>query len=126
MAAIQKLLADGPNLEQKLEYIRRDPGIIQFIGPAEDKVRVSLDPVAEYIAGLHLLELYSANEAQWYEFLTEADKKEGAPRSIEGFLLAVKDCCPAKGKDYGVPEFVEGKLAQKTRITEEVSKVEAV
>jgi hypothetical protein len=76
-----------------LDYLCQDLGIIQCVGPAEDKVRVSLDPVAEYLAGLHVLELYGANEVQWRRFLQEADKKEGAPQTIQGFLLAVRECC---------------------------------
>lgn len=118
LAAIQRALADENDLDQKLQYLCRDLGIIQFVGPAEDKVRFSLDPLAEYLAGLHLLELYAANDGQWKLFLEEADKKEGAPMSIEGFLLAVRDCCLAKGRDYGVPSFVERELAQKTSIKE--------
>jgi hypothetical protein len=125
LAAIHASLADEPDLNQKLDYLCRDLGIIQCVGPAEDKVRVSLDPVAEYLAGLRLLELYGANEVQWQAFLKEADKKEGAPQAIQGFLLAVRDCCLAKGKDYSVPVFVERQLAQKTGITDETSKTEA-
>jgi HEAT repeat protein len=126
LSAIHNALADEPNLDQKLDYLCRDLGIIQCVGPAEDKVRVTLDPVAEYLAGLRLLELHSGNELQWQAFLKEVDKKEGAPQAIQGFLLAVRDCCLAKGKDYGVPEFVEWQLAQKTEITQEISKAVTV
>ncbi len=116
LAAIHTALADEPNLDQKLDYLSRDLGIFQIVGPSEDKVRVSLDPVAEYLAGLCLLELYGAEEAQWRAFLEAADNKEGAPKSIEGFLLALRDCCLAKGEDYNVPGFVEHELAQKAGI----------
>jgi hypothetical protein len=116
--AIHTTLAAERGLDLKLDYLWRDLGIIHYVGPAEDKVRVSLDPLAEYLAGLHLLELYGDKNDLWKTFLGEADKKEGAPKSIEGFLLAVRDCCLAKGKGYGVPEFVERELAQKTGIQE--------
>jgi hypothetical protein len=125
LAAIRIALADEADLDQKLAYLCRDLEIIQYVGPAEDRVRVTLDPVSEYLAGLRLLELYGANEVQWKAFLKEADKKEGAPKAIEGFLLAVRDCCLAKGKDKGVPGFVEKELAQKTSITKETAKEEA-
>jgi hypothetical protein len=36
---------------------------------------------------------------------------------IKGFLLAVRDCCLAKGKDAGVPDFVADELALKTGLT---------
>ena len=95
------------------------------MGAAEDRVRITLDPVSEYLAGLRLLELYGANELQWQGFLKKPDSKEGAPQACEGFLLAMRDCCLAKGEDYGVPQFVEQKLAHKTSITKETAKEEA-
>ena len=36
---------------------------------------------------------------------------------IKGFLLAVRDCCLAMGKEAGVPDFVEDELALKTGLT---------
>jgi hypothetical protein len=114
LADIQTALADELDLDQKLRYLSQELGIIRFIGLAENKVRIALDPLAEYLAGLRLLELYGPNEAHWKAFLEEADKKEGAPASIEGFLLAVRDCCLDKGKECGVPGFVEQELALKT------------
>ncbi len=119
LTAVHTALAAEPDLDQKLDYLCRDLGIIQCVGPAEDRMRVSLDPVAEYLAGWHLLELYEANDGQWRSFLEEANKKEGAPKAIEGFLLAVRDCCLAKGKEFGVPGFVEMELAQMTGINVE-------
>ncbi len=125
LAAIYQALAVEANLDQKLDYLCQDLGIIQYVGPAEDKVRVSLDPVAEYLAALRLLELYGGNELQWRTFLQEADCKEGAPQAIHGFLLALRDCCLAKGEDYEVPAFVEQELTRKTAITLESAKAEA-
>jgi len=37
---------------------------------------------------------------------------------------AVRDCCLAKGKDCGVPGFVEEQMAQRTMMTQELSKDE--
>lgn len=56
------------------------------MGPAEYQVRITLDPLAECLAGLGLLELYGAKEGQWKPLLAEVEKKEGVPQSIEGFL----------------------------------------
>jgi len=113
LRAIQAALPDEEDLDPKLKYLTEKLGIIRFVGPDEDKVRMTLDPLAEYLAGLRLIELYGSDEKQWKRFLDEADKKEGAPEAIAGFLLAVRDCCLAKGKEHGIPNFLHLELAKR-------------
>jgi HEAT repeat protein len=77
-------------------------------------IRFALDPLAEYLAGLYLVENYNEKEASWREFIAKVDSNPDKREEIKGFLLAVRDCCLAKGTDAKVPSFVPeelGKLA---------------
>jgi hypothetical protein len=87
--------------------------LIQTIGPAQDQIRFALDPLAEYLAGLQLLEHYGKNQGQWRKFLAQADAMAGAPTAIQGLLLAVRDCCLAKGAEAKVPDFVAQELGKR-------------
>lgn len=102
----------GDNAEARLKYLEDRLRLIQTIGPALDQIRFALDPLAEYLAGLQLLEHYGKDRGQWRKFLTQAAARPGAPATIQGFLLAVRDCCLAKGSDAKVPDFVAQELGK--------------
>jgi HEAT repeat protein len=79
-------------------------------------IRFTIDPLAEYQAGLCLVEDYKDDAQKWHNFLAEAKSKPGCRDDIKGFLLAVRDCCLTKGSKGSkkVPDFVAeelGKLA---------------
>ncbi|MGB8687996.1 MAG: hypothetical protein WCD53_11755 [Microcoleus sp.] len=61
------------------------------IGVAHDQIRFALEPLAEYLAGLYLLDINGKDESKWQDFLKVADSPN-SPEVIKGFLLAVKDC----------------------------------
>ncbi len=103
----------GDEPEIHLNYLKERLGLIQIIGPAQDQVRFAVDPIAEYLAGLHLVDIYGSDEQKWRNFLNKADYVEGTPAAIQGFLLAVRDCCLAQG---GVPNFVVEELNQRTGV----------
>jgi HEAT repeat protein len=113
VANIHNALSGEEDLEKKIDYLATDLGIIRLIGPAQDAVLISLDPLAEYLAGLQLIELLGSDEEKWRQFLDEADKKEAAPEAIKGFLLAVRDCCLTQRKTAVVPDFVAPELAKR-------------
>ena len=74
---------------------------MQTIGPARDRIRFTLDPLAEYLAALKITEDLAENEQDWRDFLAAADVVRGAPMTIKGFLLALRDCCLVNGADLG-------------------------
>lgn len=82
----------GDKAEVHLRYLEERLLLIQTIGPSKDQLRFSLDPLAEYLAALHLISLYDGHEDQWLDFLTSAEEKPDSPASIAGFLAAVQDC----------------------------------
>ncbi|NEP40596.1 MAG: NACHT domain-containing protein, partial [Okeania sp. SIO2H7] len=100
-----------------LEYFEKHLRLLKSIGYGErkdrNKIRFALDPLAEYLAALYLVEQNKDEEEKWREFLVTAEEKLGK-EEIKGFLLAVRDCCLAKGSEVRVPSFVAdeiGKLA---------------
>jgi hypothetical protein len=96
-----------------LEFLEADLRIIQTIGPARDKVNFTLDPLAEYLAALWLVETLGPSERLWRPMLAEMDASLGAPNTIAGFILALRDCCTIKGKEFGVPTFMAKELSSR-------------
>jgi NACHT conflict system protein len=93
-----------------LKYLEDRLHLIQSIQPAQEHIRFLLDPLAEYLAALHLLDKCSDDEKSWHAFLEECDKKTEALGAIQPFLTAVQDCCLAKSKQLGIPNFVDHEL----------------
>ncbi|HEY9667123.1 MAG TPA: PBS lyase, partial [Coleofasciculaceae cyanobacterium] len=107
----------GDNAEARLKYLEDRLRLVQTIGPALDQIRFTLDPLAEYLAALQLLEQYGKNQGQWRKFLTQTAAIPGAPTVIQGFLLAVRDCCLAKGQQANVPDFVAQELSKRAGLS---------
>ena len=105
-----------------LYYIENRLRLLKTVEPVKDRFKFLLDPLAEYLAGLHILDLYGEDEAAWHQFLAAADQKEGAPATTKGFLLALRDCCLAKGKKANAPAFVATELAKRAGLDPEVLK----
>jgi HEAT repeat protein len=105
------IIAIGNNEgEIHLDYLEKRLHLIQTISPAEDKIRFTLDPLVEYLAALYLCSLYRNDENQWSELLNHIDNISIS----QGFLIALRDCCSAKGEEYNIPSFVLEKLLEAT------------
>jgi len=96
-------------LENKLRVLRRDKAQTRFV----------LDPLAEYLAGMQVVETYKGNTAHWKSFFKRADEK--SPEKIKGFLLAVRDCCLV-AKDVNVPDDVCEELEKRGGLDPELVK----
>ncbi|MDT9338956.1 HEAT repeat domain-containing protein [Trichodesmium erythraeum 21-75] len=109
---LKKEQAEAYLAEEYLEYLEGDLQIIKR-GPLENQIHFSLDPLAEYMAALYVVESHGENRQKWDEFLDKADEL-GKKSIIQGFLRAVQDCCLAKQEDkkaeFMIPEFVLEKL----------------
>jgi HEAT repeat protein len=107
---ILKVLGEqkGPGL---LGHLKDNLRIVQAAGAAGEFIRFSLDPLAEYLAALYLVDEYGEDEQKWRKFLAEADAMEGAPEAIKGFLIAVHDSCVAKPKE--TPAFIVEELSKR-------------
>ncbi|WP_448272457.1 hypothetical protein [Nostoc sp. DSM 114160] len=89
--------------------------LIQTIGSAKDRIRFCLDPLAEYLAGWYLIELYGNNDGKWRShFFKKADDlvKTGRQDTIKGLLLAVRDCYLSEVQGSKETDFVPQKLGK--------------
>ena len=117
---VLKALSTETDAEALLSYLEERLQIIQVTQGRG--LKFSLDPLAEYLTGLYLVENYKDQENLWQGFIDEARIQPGAPEKIKGFLLAVRDCCVEKGDDYGVPDRIKNELAQLAGLDSEVVK----
>lgn len=115
--ALQALTGDKGAM--RLNHLEKHLRVLQAVGPAQEQLQFALDPLAEYLAGLHLVTLYGSDRLQWRQWLTQADRMPGAPESTRGFLLAVRDCCLARSTLVNLPEFLLQELDRRTGMTGE-------
>jgi HEAT repeat protein len=98
--------------EQQLKYLDERRFIRTEEYTVDERLSISLDPLAEYLAGLYLVKHYRNDAEAWRKFLAEAAEKTGTLEEIRGFLLAVRDCCLVKGAETEVPDFVAEELGR--------------
>lgn len=112
--------ADEETVKTRLRHLEKRLRIVQAIGPAQDQITFSLDPLAECLAALHLVEQYQDDRTAWSTWLMQADTLPGAPDTIQGFLLAMRDCCLSRSVEMDVPDFVLEELGQRVGLSAEV------
>ncbi|MBW4442729.1 MAG: HEAT repeat domain-containing protein [Plectolyngbya sp. WJT66-NPBG17] len=112
--------ADEETVKARLKHLEKRLRIVQAIGPAQDQICFALDPLAECLAALRLVELNQADRAAWSTWLMQADTMPGAPDTIQGFLLAMRDCCLTRSADIDIPDFVMEQLGQRVGLSAEV------
>ena len=84
--------------------------LIQTVGPARDRVRIVLDPLAEYLAALYAIKLFGHDEGRWRKFLARLSDFRAGTESSGGFLLAMRDCCQSRISNGHFPPFVVEEL----------------
>ncbi|WP_377477339.1 MAG: HEAT repeat domain-containing protein [Microcoleus anatoxicus] len=109
-------ILNSQNAEQRLNYLEDKLHLLQTNLPSQENVRFVLDPVAEYLAGLHLVETYDDNESKWRDFLIDADFLN-APEAIKGFMFAVRDCYLAKIPGAKDTDFLPQEIASRYNVT---------
>jgi len=119
VAAALNRFGEGKGL---IEYLEKRLRLVQTMEPAQEYLRFTLDPLAEYLAGLQVTESFGKHSSMWTEFLNEADKFPGAPATIKEFLSAVRDCCLVRGPQTEVPSFVIEQLSKLTGFDAETLK----
>jgi formylglycine-generating enzyme required for sulfatase activity len=111
-------------IKSKLEYLKTNLPVIQ-IDEETNLVSFRLDPLAEYLAALQLVEYCSeakGEEAErWQEFLDSVDHKKSPRITIQGFLLAVWDTCwyCQKHLEASIPSHVPDAIIAKADLKEE-------
>lgn len=101
-----------------LSYLEDRLRLVQTIGSGRDQIKFALDPLAECLAGLYLVDHYNEKAEKWRDFFEHSGKLSGGPGPTKSFLLAVKDCCMAKGNETKLPNFVLGELDRRINLNE--------
>lgn len=111
-----KSVSDNPS--DILRLLETDLRIVQTIGAGKDQIDFTLDPLAEYLAALWLVEACGRKEREWRRVLAKIDASPGAPDAIAGFILALRDCCVVKGEGFAVPAFLAAELSCRMNMQE--------
>jgi hypothetical protein len=69
-------------------------------------LRFTLDPLAEYLTALYLLNKFRANEVQWNVWLKTIRHTGGFPSSMRGFLVALEVCAKTYSAQFNPPDSV--------------------
>ena len=67
--------------------------LVVAVDQEKKKLKIVMDPLAEYMAALSLLDECGTDERQWRTFLDRVKENTTEIANIRGFLLAVRDCC---------------------------------
>lgn len=110
---------NSESVKARLKHLEKRLRIVHAIGPAQDQICFALDPLAECLAALHLVELYGDQKSLWDDWLALAASMPGAPESIQGFLLAMRDCCLSRASEVDVPDYVLEELGQRVGLSAE-------
>ena len=119
---ILSALGDKEAGKPLLTYLEERLKVIQTVGAGRDRIRFALDPLAEYLAGIHLVDKNGKDEQAWRNFIAQVDEQGGNFEDVKGFLLAVRDCCLANETDAPVPSFVADELAKRAGLPPENKK----
>ncbi len=104
------------DVERRFNYLQEKLHLMQTNVPSKENVRFVLDPVAEYLAGLHLVDIYGKDESKWRDFLIDADF-QNSPEAIKGFMLAVRDCYLAKIPGARDTNFLPKEIAARYNVS---------
>ncbi|HIK10770.1 MAG TPA: HEAT repeat domain-containing protein [Oscillatoriaceae cyanobacterium M33_DOE_052] len=96
----------GDDAADRLAYLENRLYLLKTSNPGKDKISFDLDPLAEYFAGLHLVDFYGSNEELWQEFLAKAKAMPSGTDAIQGLIMAVRDCCLIKQQEAQLPPFL--------------------
>ena len=102
---------------EHLRYLDERLHIVRVDEPGEEAVRFTLDPLAEYLAAMHLVRSCGQDETKWRAFIESARGKSAGTAPIKGFLLAVRDCCLAPNYQTAGTCLVADELANLVGLT---------
>lgn len=98
-------LPDRDAANTRLRYLQERVRIVQAVGPSNDMVRFTLDPVAEYLAAIKVAGDCGADESKWNQLLLQMKTaRESGP--IDGFVSALKETLKAKGREFKVNSVI--------------------
>jgi hypothetical protein len=103
---VLRLLEDRSIDREVLTLLEQRLHLIETIPPAKTEIQFMLDPIAEYLAGLHALDMYGSDEGAWQDFIRILQTANEHPTAIQEFLIAILDCIQARTTEPRVPAAV--------------------
>jgi hypothetical protein len=100
----------GNDPASRLHDLEHRLRLIQTVGAARDRIRILLDPLAEYLAALQAIKLFGQDETRWRDFLAQLNAVRDGPESYGGFQFALRDCCQVQDSNRHIPPFVVEEL----------------
>jgi HEAT repeat protein len=101
-------LLGGDNALARLLHLEKRLQLLQTVGFSQDQLRFVLDPLAEYLAGFHLVRVNGNDKTAWQDFFQYASKFKR--EEIQGFMQATQECCRVTG--WNVPTEVIAQFDQ--------------
>jgi HEAT repeat protein len=105
-AKVLRLLNAGSIKPEVLDFLEQRLHVIETVPPAKTEIEFMMDPIAEYLAGLHALDLYGSDERKWRQFIRMVQNANEGPTTIQEFLIAVLDCIQARADLIRVPASI--------------------
>ncbi len=102
----------GTDARARLDYLEAQLKLIHVAEPARDRVSFTLDPLAEYLAALHLVSQNADNATLWRAFLDQVAALQNEHEMIAGFLRAVRECSLVRRTAAGVPDLLDAQLTR--------------
>lgn len=121
-AVVQSQGGNRARAKAELEDLIESTHVLQRfeLEGSEDRVGFMCSTLAEYLAGLYLVEIFGEDETLWREFLATLDAREGTPDSIRNFLLAVRDCAIVRQKGLDIPSWLPKQLGERAGLDPEI------
>jgi formylglycine-generating enzyme required for sulfatase activity len=110
--------------EATFKYLEERLRLVHILEPG-DKIRIILDPLAEYLAAICVVKrsTHENSEVFWQFFLDSIDpilvQSNDPPAAIQGFLLAVRDVCLLYQTEARIPIRVPEELARRAGLDPE-------
>jgi hypothetical protein len=113
------------DIEERVQYLREDLGLIANVGPNARRIRFVLDPVAEYLGARYVLEKAGQRPSALEETLNRLESFGPLAVDHAGFIIALDECIKAEPGRFGITAEqiarIERLVALIRRDSEEVS-----
>src|SRR5580704_17043372 len=76
---VKRALGGDPSASEQIKYLEDRLRLVETVGAGRDWLKMTLDPLAEYLAGLCLVDLYGDDHLAWQGFFDKVDAEPGLP-----------------------------------------------